>query len=125
ISIMTVIFCAVTMLCANESILHKPYAERQLYFLENFYNNTIHGDSLRFFKKVNELKNLAVKHKDRELYLETVYMRLNFLSARKYKNYIREIKDLIKIADDENLLYLQIRTRQALGFHYYYEYQDY
>lgn len=30
---MTVIFYVVSMLRANESILHKPYAEQQLYFL--------------------------------------------------------------------------------------------
>lgn len=32
---------------------------------------------------------------------------------------------LIQTADEENILYLQIRTRQALGFHYYYEHNNY
>lgn len=110
---------------ADDEIIHKPYSERQPFFVTNFYNNPINQDSTRYFKEIHKLKTLALKNNDRELYLETVFMRLNFLSSRKYENYIREIKQLIQTADNENILQLQIRTRQALGFHYFYELSNY
>jgi tetratricopeptide (TPR) repeat protein len=112
-------------LFANRGILHKSYAERQPFFVNNYYNNPIHKDSIQYFKEINRLQKLALDNDDRELYLETIFMRLNYLSDKNYKHYIPEITKLIQIADEENLIYLQIRTRQTLGFHYYYELNNY
>lgn len=109
----------------QQEILHKTHAQRLTYLATRFYDNPINQDSIRFFTKVNVLKRIALYKKDRELFLETIYLRLNFLSGRKYKNYIQEIKELIKISDNEKLIYLQARTRQALGFHYFYEHNNY
>jgi DNA-binding CsgD family transcriptional regulator len=107
-------------------LLHKKYADRQSFFVLNFYNNPhIINDSVRFFSAAKTIEDLARKNHDRELELEAPYMRLNFLSGRNYKNYIPEIKKLMQIADNERIKQLQIRTRQALGFHYFYERQDY
>ncbi len=114
-----------SLLMAGKNIVNLPYSQRQMYFVWNFYDHPRHDDSLAFFSEVAKLQKLAQDHNDRELLLETKYMRLNFLSGRKYKNYIPEIKALMRTVDNERLLHFQIRTRQALAFHYLYEQKDY
>jgi large-conductance mechanosensitive channel len=52
-------------------------------------------------------------------------MKLNFLSSKRYRNYLPEINELIYQADRLKIKQLQVRARQALGFHYYYELNDY
>ncbi|HNR85259.1 MAG TPA: hypothetical protein PKN22_02080 [Taishania sp.] len=108
---------------ANEPLLNKSYAERQPLLIERFYYHSDKKDSVRYFNEIKRLRQLAIQYNDRELELETDYMKLNYLSSRGYKNYISELNQLMQKADDEHILQLQIRTRQALGFHYFYEYR--
>ena len=102
---------------ANEPLLNKRYSERQPLLIERFYYHSEKKDSVRYFNEIMRLRELAIQYNDRELELETYYMKLNYLSSRGYKNYIPELTQLMQKADDENIFQLQIRTRQALGFH--------
>lgn len=109
-----------------ESIVKETYSERQNFFVRNFYDNeNLKKDSLAFFQELNKLKKLAIEKNDEELLYECIFMRLNYLSSRKYPNYISEQNDLIRQVDKKKILHLQIRTRQALGFYYYHELNDY
>jgi tetratricopeptide (TPR) repeat protein/DNA-binding CsgD family transcriptional regulator/large-conductance mechanosensitive channel len=110
----------------TEFLLDKNYGERQEFLVRYYYNNEpLRNDSVAFFKEIEKIKELGKNHKDQELILESNYMKLNFLSSRKYRNYLPEINDLIYQADRLKIKQLQVRARQALGFHYYYELNDY
>jgi tetratricopeptide (TPR) repeat protein/large-conductance mechanosensitive channel len=110
----------------TEILLDKNYGERQEFLVRNYYNNEVlRKDSVAYFKEVERVKELGKTHKDNELILESQYMKLNFLSSKRYRNYLPEINELIYQADRLKIKQLQVRARQALGFHYYYELNDY
>lgn len=110
----------------TEYLLNKTYGERQEFLVKNYYNNQfLLKDSIAYNKEIDKIIELGKKHKDQELLLEGKYMRLNYLSSKKYRNYLPEINELIQQADRLKIKQLQARTRQALGFHYYYELNDY
>lgn len=107
-------------------LLNKTYGERQEFLVRNYYNNEVlRKDSVAYFKEVEKVRELGKLHNDTELILESQYMKLNFLSSKRYRNYLPEINDLIYQADRLKIKQLQVRARQALGFHYYYELNDY
>lgn len=109
-----------------EVIIGKPYKNRHLFLLKNIYNNpSLNNDSLAFFSEVDKLRNIAEKHSDKELIIETEFMFFNFWSSRDYPYYKEEMKRFIAQVDKDKILHLQIRARQALGLHYFYEDMNY
>ncbi|MET3731591.1 hypothetical protein [Moheibacter stercoris] len=109
-----------------EFLLDKSYGERQEFLVKNYYNNhALIKDSVAYNKEIEKINQLGKKHKDQELILESKFMRLNYLSSRNYRNYLQEINEFINQADRLKIKQLQVRSRQALGFHYFYELNDY
>lgn len=108
-----------------DTYVNKPYAERQGYFLKEFYSNPVFHDSIAYFKKVNALQDVALKNNDKELWFETKLMRFNYLSSKNYKPYKKEMLALISEIDETKSPQLKARARQALGLHYFYENMNY
>ena len=108
-----------------DEIVNQPYAKRQGYFLTQYYAHPVFNDSVAYFKKVENLKLKALKHKDEELLFETKLMRFNYLSSKNYKPYKSEMLELIKEIDKTGINQLQARARQALGLHFFYENMNY
>lgn len=108
------------------SLLNKSYAERQLFLYDNFYmNKLIINDSIAYFREVEKLKKVAEESLDKELLLEITFLKYSFLSSRNYKNYEQEMLAFKSLVDEEKIIQLQIRVRQALGFNYYFQKKDY
>lgn len=103
----------------TKSILHKSYAFQALSL------DTIQ-DKIKFLPysiaiaKYKELYNWAQAHNDQQLEnivkLKRYYLYLN--RNNKYPNFEKEINELIKHYDDENLLFLKAEALQLLGFYY-------
>lgn len=108
------------------SIVHKKRADRFMFLNQYFYSNkNLQYDSIAYFKEIEKLLQVAEKGKDKELVLETEFLKYNYLSSRGYAPYIKEVTDLKKRLDKEGVKQLQARIRQALGFYHFYETKQY
>jgi len=107
-------------------IAGKTYGERQFFLLKNFYiNDDLRADSVAYFNEVSKLLQVAEENDDEELVLECSFLKYNYLSSRNYPAYIPEMEDFLKEVDRREIRQLQARTRQAIGFHYYFEKNDF
>ncbi|SMC33791.1 tetratricopeptide repeat protein [Moheibacter sediminis] len=109
-----------------ESIVGKSYGDRHMFLFHNFHTQyKIEVDSAAYFKKVKKLSEVARKANDKELELEAEFLKYIFLSSRNYSKYLPEMNSLLKKVDSEQATQLQARVRQAIGFHYLYEKNNY
>lgn len=109
-----------------ESIVGKSYGERHMFLFHNFHTQyKIETDSTVYFQKVKKLAEVAHKANDKELELEAEFLKYIFLSSRNYSNYLPEMNSLLEKVDNEQIIQLQARVRQAIGFHYLYEKNNY
>lgn len=109
-----------------KSIVGKTYGERHLFLFNKFYlNHELRSDSIKYFQEVSKLSKIAKEANDRELILEIQFLRFNYLSSKKYPNYLKEIKEFLEEVDQIGVTQLQARVRQAIGLHYFYEKNNY
>lgn len=129
LAVFLIFTCSASLLGQKEnyrSIIGKPYGERQLFLLRNFYiNDGLRSDSVRYFNEVARLLKLAKENNDLELILECDFLKYNYLSSKHYRDYIPEMEHFLTKVDKNKIRQLQARARQAIGFHYYYELSDY
>lgn len=105
-----------------KSITGKSYGERQLFLFNHFYSGTsFRQDSTKYFQEVGKLLAAARQVNDIELVYEAEFLRLNFLSSKKYPQYLSEAQQLLDKVDRQEITQLQARVRQAIGLHYLYE----
>lgn len=109
-----------------ESIAGKSYADRHLFLFYNFHTHYKVGtDSASYFQRVAKLAEVARRTRDKELELEAEFLKYIFLSSRDYPGYLPEMNSLLEKVDREQITQLQARVRQAIGFHYFYEKNNY
>lgn len=105
-------------------LLHKPYAERYLALDTLFFNNKVSTlDSTQFFREIESIAQLARKAGDQELLLETRFLRYEYYMVGKQENNALFEPNMLALreeADARELLQLQIRIRQKLGYYYFY-----
>lgn len=107
-------------------IVSKSYGERQLFLFDKFYlNHELRADSAKYFQEIFKLSKIAHDAKDRELILETEFLRFNYLSSKNYPNYLKEVKEFLEEVDKSGITQMQARVRQAIGLHYFYEKSNY
>lgn len=109
-----------------QTIAGKSYSERHLFLFDNFYlNHALRSDSVKYFQEVAQLTQVAENANDKELVLESKFLRFNYLSSKKYPHYLKEIKEFLLEVDKSGITHLQARVRQAIGLHYFYERNNY
>lgn len=97
-----------------------------MFLFDKFYlNHDLRADSAKYFQEVEKLSKVAEKAKDRELILETEFLKFNYLSSKNYTDYLKEIKEFLEEVDKSSITQLQARVRQAMGLHYFYEKNNY
>lgn len=108
------------------SILNKNRKEWHDYIHKRFYTNwELRNDSVALFKEASKLRKEAKRANDVQLFLETEFLELNYLSSKNYTYYLKEIEELKQKIDKEGIGQLQARVRQAIGLHHFYETQNY
>src|SRR5690606_32483346 len=123
---LTIIFLIITNLFAfgqdYSSIVNKPRKDWHDLIHKKFYTDLqFRKDSVAFFKEIDKLKNQAEFANDQQLFLESKFIKYNFLSSRNYPNYLEEVTELQSVIDNEGIKQLQTRIRQAIGLHHFYE----
>ena len=110
------------------SLLNKTHAERTLQLSDFYHKDIRYSDSITVFKKINLIKKIAKNANDAELLLETELIQLHYYVYRKKfsKDFtVKKIKQLEKIAKQENVLWLQIRIQSLLANYLYSRHQEY
>lgn len=99
-------------------LVHKSTAERMVLLTPFYEEGTRYLDSVKIFSTIYEVERQAKKHKDKDLEYEVALMYLHFYGYRDHypKSFtIREIKKLDKIAKNNKVNWLEIRTQSLLA----------
>src|SRR5688572_21809919 len=117
-------FAFTSVTAQYQHLLHKTHAERFVEIDSAFYNNKlVKLDSVTMFAILDKIGTMAQQNGDEELYLETELMRAFYYIIRDREKLAKgeaRLLELRDIADDKNMLQLQIRIRDKLGYYYYY-----
>src|SRR5690606_33021174 len=104
-------------------LLHKTHAQRYIPLENAFYhNNLLSQDSVIFFRELAKLQEVAEQAGDEELVLETILLRCEYYMHGRQQNHNLFRAGMLNLrdqADQKNILHLQIRTRQKLGYYYF------
>lgn len=111
-----------------ENLLHKPYAEKagELHVL--YQGIAALQDSIQVAKKTEEVKQFARKHNDRELELEMdLFLAHNnaFRRNQSPSESIKTLKNLIVLADKENIWQVKIGSTRVLAECYWHLVKNY
>ena len=111
-----------------DDLLNRTHAERTLQLSDFYHEDIRYSDSITVFKKINLIKKAAKNANDIELLLETELIQLHYYVYRKKfsKDFtVKKIKQLEKIANEKNILWLQIRIQSLLANYLYNFHQEY
>lgn len=101
-----------------EALVNKSTAERMVLLTPFYEEGTRFLDSLKIFSTIHKVIKQAKKYQDKNLEYEAALMYLHFYAYREYypKNFtVREIKKLDKIAKENGVNWLEIRTQSLLA----------
>lgn len=111
-----------------ESLVNKPHKERYKEFneaLDNSKKTKTYKEVLAFSKKITAL---GKKHNDKALELEgEFYAAFYYLASGRFdeKKAVKDIEVVIKKAEEQNVLSLQIRATNTLGHYFWNARQQY
>ncbi|MGZ3872193.1 MAG: tetratricopeptide repeat protein [Mucilaginibacter sp.] len=106
-----------------ESLLHKTYPQRvdRLKIVINMIIDS-YPDSARVFQKIEQFRDFAVKHNDKELILEADMLPVYYFKKYRLHNgelYSRSLQAVIKKAENQKILTTEARARALLANYYF------
>lgn len=110
------------VLAQYDSLLHKPYGKNVL-GIHAMYRDLINiPDSAQRAKKAEEIKQFALKHKDKRLVMNVDFFLVfwnAFYQHQAKEVSLRELKEQVKRASKENIDFLRARSLRALAEFYW------